>query len=222
MRGKDHTDIAFVFLFLLCLLDGMPYVFSMFQVLLSRTKPKSTGPNRSYFLPDEDITSLSNPSSARSSALDAGGANGVPGVAATDAWCFTQRGFLAAYLSADEDRRVFMMNTPFNGASKDLMARRAEKKKLEIKWEAVKGLRNEYKSKVNANIYFAHFFLKNFSKFVCLVCDQRKRALVILPCAHFVLCSECFTEGMVCPQCKCYALGFVEALLDDNSLATLR
>lgn len=39
------------------------------------------------------------------------------------------------------------------------------------------------------------FFVEAFKKFVCLICDKRKRALVILPCAHFVLCGECYTEG---------------------------
>jgi len=81
-----------------------------------------------------------------------------------------------------------------------LMTKRAEKKKLEIKWEAVKGLRNEYKSKARANNWERKKLFcnqKDFSslQFVCLICDKRKRALVILPCAHFVLCGECFTEG---------------------------
>lgn len=80
---------------------------------------------------------------------------------------FCQRGFLGSYMSADDDRRVLMLSTPFATTAVDqkvpnklflvvllirfsqmLMTKRAEKKKLEIKWEAVKGLRNEYKSKV--------------------------------------------------------------------------
>jgi hypothetical protein len=39
-------------------------------------------------------------------------------------------------------------NLNLKNNKKELVAKRAEKKKLEIKWEATKGLRNEYKSKV--------------------------------------------------------------------------
>ncbi len=192
--------------------DGVPYVFSMFNVLLARKAP---GAKRNYFLPTEDegLASLTGGGSggvaqARHSSADAS-AGAVPPPPPVDAWCFSQKFFLSSFMAADEDRRAIMTSThlPANPVPdpKEVLAKRAEKKRLELKWEAVRDVRNEFKS-----------------KFVCLVCDKRKRAAVVLPCSHFVMCRECFTEGMVCPQCKAYAVGFVEVVFDDTSLVTLR
>lgn len=55
-----------------------------------------------------------------------------------------------------------------------------------------------------------------------MVCDTRKRGVVVLPCAHLVLCRRCTVEGMVCPHCKKYVVGWIEVLYDDDSLMTLR
>jgi hypothetical protein len=43
--------------------------------------------------------------------------------------------------------------------------------------------------------FLVFFFFLFIIQFVCLICDKRKRALVVLPCSHFVLCGECYTEG---------------------------
>ncbi len=191
--------------------DGVPYVFSMFNVLLAR-KTDAGGAKRSYALPSDDEVLASNIGggsgtlSQRGSSTDAGGGGGLLQL---DAWCFSQKFFLSNYMAAEDDRRATMIQTPFSNNAisdqKEVMAKRAEKKRLEIKWEAVRDVRNEFKS-----------------KFMCVVCDRRKRAVVVLPCSHFVMCRECYTEGMVCPQCKVYAVGFVELLFDDTSLSTLR
>jgi hypothetical protein len=36
----------------------------------------------------------------------------------------------------------------------------------------------------------------------CLVCYQRLREVVLLPCRHLILCSECASEVENCPVCR--------------------
>ena len=178
--------------------DGVPYVFNMFRVLLSRKAPGE----RSYDLPEKE-----EPAVARRRAASSVSSINRVASEALDAWSFTQREFLSIYMSSEPSRQTTMMTTPFSVLldNRGLMAKRAERKRLEIKWEAVKGARNEFKD-----------------KFHCLICRRRKRSVVVLPCACLSLCSPCYTEGMVCPMCKSYVLGFIEAVFDDDSLKTLR
>jgi hypothetical protein len=176
--------------------DGVPYVFSMFTVLLQRKAESSE--KRNYFLPnvEEEVGNASLKNNAE-----------VKGVA-VDAWSFVQKGFLSNWLSAEEDRRSIMMMTAFERPIEDqklIATKRAEKKRLEIKWEAIKDVRNEYKQ-----------------KHLCRVCEKRKRSVAVLPCACLTLCPQCYTDGMVCPGCKNYALGSIEVIQDDVNLQTLR
>lgn len=179
--------------------DGVPYVFSMFRVLLSRRQEGE----RDYFLPDpkEDEEAAKSFSTPRSEQAEGSGP-------VRDAWGFVQRGFLSAWMAAEDDRRSIMLATPFPTVlpeHKEMMARRAERKRLEIKWEAIKGVRNEFKQ-----------------KFLCLICETRNRCVVALPCTCMAVCRPCYSEGMVCPSCKSYAVGFLEVDFADESMLTLR
>ena len=173
--------------------EGVPYVFSMFLVLLSKKavyeEPKV------YTLPKQD--------ESETLTVDKESETYVNPLA------FATKGFLSVWMTADKARQDIMLTNDLPLQTVDTkvaMARRAEKKKLENKWENTKGVRNEFKD-----------------KYICLICDRRKRKVIVLPCSHLVLCRECVVEGMICPQCKQYVHGFVEIVSKDtNAFQTLR
>ena len=38
--------------------------------------------------------------------------------------------------------------------------------------------------------------------FNCIVCFDKPRAVLVLPCGHFVMCSQCASEIAMCPTCR--------------------
>lgn len=117
--------------------------------------------------------------------------------ASCGAWAFSRKGFLSAWLAADKTAREVMMKNTNNKVpeSKELVSKKAERHKLETKWETVKEGINEYKEKV-----------------VCMGCDSKERQTLVLPCSHFVLCKSCTREGAVCPKCKEFVGGYLEPI----------
>ncbi|PAA71046.1 hypothetical protein BOX15_Mlig030874g1, partial [Macrostomum lignano] len=47
----------------------------------------------------------------------------------------------------------------------------------------------------------------------CLLCRERTRDHVTLPCAHFLLCRGCLSSSSACPQCGSRILGAVRAYI---------
>lgn len=42
----------------------------------------------------------------------------------------------------------------------------------------------------------------------CIICNMRSRKVLLLPCNHMVLCTECFTPEMECPCCSLPTSGY--------------
>lgn len=57
-------------------------------------------------------------------------------------------------------------------------------------------------------------FHSNLRETLCVVCSERKRNTLFLPCKHIVICTECSTLLNECPTCK----HVVESKIDDISI----
>lgn len=182
----------------------------MFRVLLGRKSPVSAG--LVYVLPDGDDSSATATTTAAAAAASGSTRASDASAPSVHPWSFAQKSFLSNWVAAPPERRAFLASEESGvhakstaDASRELQARRMERKKLEARWNDVKSARNEFKDRM-----------------LCRVCAKSKRAVVLLPCSHLVVCRKCVFDGMRCPHCKEFVLGFVEVLFDDNSLSTLR
>lgn len=192
---------------------GVPYVFTMFRFLLA--KPKADALAKEFIT----VTEGGGDSSA-----GGGGTQKRKVVVHTEPiphpWTMGQAKFLSTWIEADETRRRFLTapgSEEYESSTisllvkdskqlqQELGVKRSERRKLEGAWGAVKESRTQLKGKM-----------------LCLICNDRAKAVISIPCNHMVLCRKCTTIGMICPFCKTPVVGFIEAVYDDDTLMTLR